>query len=79
MWMGETMSLNCGHQFFIPQMIYEHGEPWWNDTGRGKLLIRPPELSVRTTSTAIQQQSRRNLEVKNLALEIYFFILPRDF
>jgi hypothetical protein len=19
---------------FIPQMIYEHGEPWWNDTDR---------------------------------------------
>jgi hypothetical protein len=21
---------------FIPQIIYEYGEPWWNDTGRGK-------------------------------------------
>jgi hypothetical protein len=21
---------------FIPQVIYEHGEPWWNDTERGK-------------------------------------------
>jgi hypothetical protein len=19
---------------FIPQVIYEHGEPWWNDIGR---------------------------------------------
>jgi hypothetical protein len=26
-------------------VIYEHGEPWWNDIGREKLLIRPPELS----------------------------------
>jgi hypothetical protein len=25
-------------------MIYEHGEQWWN-IDRGKLLIRPPELS----------------------------------
>jgi hypothetical protein len=25
-------------------MIYEHGEQWW-DIDRGKLLIRPPELS----------------------------------
>jgi hypothetical protein len=29
---------------FIPQVIYEHGEPWWNDISRGKLLIHPPEL-----------------------------------
>jgi hypothetical protein len=28
--------------FFIPQLIYEHGEPWWNDIDRGKLLICPP-------------------------------------
>jgi hypothetical protein len=30
------MSLNCGHQLFIPQTIYEHGEPRWNDIDRGK-------------------------------------------
>jgi hypothetical protein len=29
----------------IPQVIYERGESWWNDIDRGKLLIRPPELS----------------------------------
>jgi hypothetical protein len=29
---------------FIPQMIYEHGEPWWNDIDRGKLVIHPPEV-----------------------------------
>jgi hypothetical protein len=21
---------------FIPQVIYEHGEPWWNDIDKGK-------------------------------------------
>jgi hypothetical protein len=26
-------------------VIYEHGEPRWNDIDRRKLLIRPPELS----------------------------------
>jgi hypothetical protein len=26
-------------------MRYDHGEPWWNDIGRGKLRIRPAELS----------------------------------
>jgi hypothetical protein len=35
---------------FIPQVIYEHGEPWWNDISRGKLLIRPQELSGNPTS-----------------------------
>jgi hypothetical protein len=29
---------------FIPQMIYEYGEPLWNDMDRSKLLIRPPDL-----------------------------------
>jgi hypothetical protein len=28
-----------------PQVKYEHGEPWWNDIDRGK-LIHPPELSL---------------------------------
>jgi hypothetical protein len=31
---------------FIPQVIYEHGEPLWNAIDRGKLLIHPSELSV---------------------------------
>jgi hypothetical protein len=38
---------------FIPQMIHEHGEPWWNDVGRGKLLIRPTELSANPISIII--------------------------
>jgi hypothetical protein len=29
-------------------VIYEHGEPWWNDIDRRKFLI-PPELSVNPT------------------------------
>jgi hypothetical protein len=37
----------------MPQVIYEHGEPWWNDMGRRKLLIRPPELSGNTTITVM--------------------------
>jgi hypothetical protein len=31
---------------FISQVIYEHGEPWWNDINRENLLIRPPEHSL---------------------------------
>jgi hypothetical protein len=29
---------------FIPQVIYEHGKPWWNDIDRGK-PIHPSEIS----------------------------------
>jgi hypothetical protein len=38
---------------FIPQLIYEYGEPWWNDIGREILLILPPELSGNPTSRII--------------------------
>jgi hypothetical protein len=38
---------------FIPQVIYEHEEPWWNDAAdRGK-LTHIPELSGNPTSTDI--------------------------
>jgi hypothetical protein len=36
---------------FIPQVICGHREPQWNDIGRGKLLIHPPELSENPTSS----------------------------
>jgi hypothetical protein len=36
---------------FVPQKIHEHGEPWWNDIERGKLVIRPSELRVNHTSS----------------------------
>jgi hypothetical protein len=38
---------------FIPQVIYKHGEPWWNNIDRGKLLIRPPEISDNPASRVI--------------------------
>jgi hypothetical protein len=30
---------------FIPQMIYEHGEPWWNYTDKGKQKNSKKNLS----------------------------------
>jgi hypothetical protein len=36
---------------FIPQVIHEHEELWWNDIDRGKLLIRSPGLSGNPTSS----------------------------
>jgi hypothetical protein len=37
----------------IPQVIYEHGPPWWNDINKGKLLIHPPVLSDNPTRRVI--------------------------
>jgi hypothetical protein len=39
------------HVIYIYIYIYEHGEPWWNDVSKGKLLIHPPELSGNPTSS----------------------------
>jgi hypothetical protein len=30
---------------FIPQVIYEHGEPWWNDTDKGQQKNTEKNLS----------------------------------
>lgn len=38
---------------FHPQRWYERREPRWNDVDKGKLVIRPPKLSVNSTSGAI--------------------------
>jgi hypothetical protein len=37
---------------FITQVIYEHGEQWWNDIDRGYLSYSP-ELSGNSVSTVI--------------------------
>jgi hypothetical protein len=40
-----------------PQVMYEHGGQWWNDyVGRGKFLIRPPELAVSSISRVVWWQ-----------------------
>jgi hypothetical protein len=31
---------------FIPQVIYEHGEPWLNDDVDRKLLIHPKSVNL---------------------------------
>jgi hypothetical protein len=46
---GVRLRLPTG--LFTLQVIYEHGEPWWNDIGRVK-LIRSLELSGSPTSKA---------------------------
>jgi hypothetical protein len=55
---------------FILQVIHEHGEPWWCDIGRGKLLIRSPELSGNPTSShLVAKQEELAKEMMNLAYE----------
>jgi hypothetical protein len=34
-----------------PGILYEHGEPWWNDIDRRKCLMHPPELYGSPTSS----------------------------
>jgi hypothetical protein len=38
---------------FVLQVIHEHGEQRWSDIDRGKLLIRPLELSGNSGSSLI--------------------------
>jgi hypothetical protein len=56
---------------FIPQVIYEHGEPWWNDIDRGTFLICPPELSGHPTRKVIWKQAGGKMN-ENLALRSIF-------
>jgi hypothetical protein len=48
--------------------VYKHEEPWWNDTDRGKLLIRPLELSGNPSSSHITtKQNELAKEIMNFA------------
>jgi hypothetical protein len=31
---------------YIPQVIYEYGEPWWNDIDRDNWLIHQSSLAI---------------------------------
>jgi hypothetical protein len=56
---------------FISQLIYEHGEPWWIDIDRGKLLIRPAELSANpNSSNLVANKEELAKEIMNLPYEI---------
>jgi hypothetical protein len=65
--------------------MHEHGEPWWNDINRGKLLICPPGLSGNPTSShSVAKQEELMKEIMNLAYEIFlsyfkgFFNMPSN-
>jgi hypothetical protein len=55
-------------------MIYEHGEPWWNNIDGGK-LIRPPELSGSATSShLIAKQEELSKKMLNFTFQSISFI-----
>jgi hypothetical protein len=52
---------------FISKVIYGHGEPWWNNVGRGKLLICQPELSDNRASSHLVVKQKKLTEEINFA------------
>jgi len=65
----------------IPQSIDEHGEPWWNDIDRGKLLIRsaPAELSSNPTNRHLVAEQDKLAKDINFALRMILFLLRNVF
>jgi hypothetical protein len=57
--------------FFIPQVIYVHGEPWWN-ISRRKHLNHPTELDNSTRRHLVAMQDEKGNEMMNFAYEISF-------
>jgi hypothetical protein len=54
-------------------MKYNHGEPWWNDTDRRKLIC-PPEFSGSPTrSHLVAKQEELEKEMTEFCLMKYFF------
>jgi hypothetical protein len=60
---------------FVPQVLFERGEPWWNEVDGGKLLIRPHELSSNPASRVVWQQAGGMGEGKDeFGLVKYFYL-----
>jgi hypothetical protein len=73
--MGETVSelLPPTCLLFIPQEIYELGEPWGNDTDRVRHLIDPPGLWQSYQHIyLVAKQEELAKKIINLALQIIF-------
>jgi hypothetical protein len=49
-------------------VIYDRGEPWWNDIDKGKLLIHPPELSGNPSSHLVAKLEELAKEMMDFAL-----------
>jgi hypothetical protein len=54
---------------FIPKVIYEYREPWWNDDAdRRKLLSHPPELSGNLTSSHLVAKHEEHVRFQVLTV-----------
>jgi hypothetical protein len=64
---------------FTHQVTFEHGEPWWNDIDRGKLLIRPPKLSGSpATIHLVPKEEEVANEMINFALRSIFVYISKE-
>jgi hypothetical protein len=61
---------------FIPQEVYERGEPPWDDIDIEELLTRPPELYDNTISSDLVAKQEELDEGHSKA---FFFTLRGDF
>jgi hypothetical protein len=57
---------------FIPQVIYKHGEQWWNDFNRGKLICPPAVSSNPTSSHLVTNYDELGKENDEFGLTKYF-------
>jgi hypothetical protein len=62
---------------FVPQVIYEYGEPRWNEIDRRKLQIHPPDLCGNHTHNLVAKQEELTKELMNFALQRISFVLRR--
>jgi hypothetical protein len=60
---------------FILHVLYEHGEPWWNDIDKGKFVHQSSLAILPTESVAKQEELAK--EKMNFALRNISFILRR--
>jgi hypothetical protein len=61
---------------FIPQVVYEHADSWWNDINRAKLLIRPQSSLAILLAELSSSKAEGNVE---LPYKVSLFILRRVF
>jgi hypothetical protein len=65
---------------FILPVKYEYGESWWNAIDRGKLMIRPPELSSNLSSSHVVAEEEKVGEGNDeFGLRSFFVHLRGDF
>jgi hypothetical protein len=52
---------------FIKQIIYEYGQPWWNDIDKGKSKNCPSANSSTTNPARNDPGAKTGLRIKRLA------------